>query len=108
MKALVGSSNGTSRIEYWRDLIRQQAASGQSVAAFCAARGLTEQLLYYWRKRLNAEAPVSFALVRTTAEAERPLPEMVLDVSADRRLRIPQGVDAATLRTVLTVLREQA
>lgn len=108
MKAKGGSSSGTGRGEYWRDLIQQQAARGQSVHAFCAARGLTEQSFYYWRKRLNTKVPVSFALVRTAAESERAVTEMVLEVGASRCLRIPEGVDAATLRTVLMVLREQA
>jgi hypothetical protein len=108
MKAKGGSSSDAGRGEYWRDLIQQQAASGQSVHAFCAARGFTEQSFYYWRKRLNAKAPVSFALVRTEAAAGHPVADMVLEVGTNRRLRIPEGVDAATLRTVLMVLREQA
>ena len=108
MKAKSNFSSDTGRSEYWQDLLQQQAASGQSAHAFCAARGLTEQSLYYWRKRVGAKAPVSFALVSAGAEVERSAVEMVLEVGTDRRLRIPHGVDAATLRTVLMVLREQA
>lgn len=103
-----GSSNkAIARGEYWRDVIQQQAASGQSVSTFCAQRGLTEQSLYSWKKRLSEPAPVSFALV-TTGRPDRSLAApLELELGAGRRLRIPCGVDAATLRTVLTVLGEQ-
>jgi transposase-like protein len=88
-------------------VIQPQAASGQSVSAFCAERGLTEQSLYSWRKRLSDPAPVSFALVTTGRPDPGPPAPLELERDAGRRLRIPCGVDAATLRTVLTVLREQ-
>lgn len=51
---------------------------------------------------------MSFALVKAEADAGHPATDMVLEVGADWRLRIPRGVDAAALRTVLMVLREQA
>jgi hypothetical protein len=104
-----GSSNkAIARIEYWRDVIQQHAASGRSVSAFCAERGLTEQSLYSWKKRLAEQVPVSFALVTTDRSDRNPSAPLELEFGAGGRLRIPCGVDAATLRTVLTVLREQA
>ena len=104
-----GTSNkAIARSEYWRDVIRQQTASGQSVSTFCAERGLTEQSLYFWKKRLSEEAPVSFALVTTDRSDRSPSAPLELEFGAGRRLRIPCGVDAATLRTVLTVLREHS
>lgn len=108
MKAAGSVLNNRSRSEYWRGLIEEQVGSGQSVPAFCAARGLTEQSFYSWRKRLNTSAAVSFALVKTEADAASAVTEIVLEIGAHRKLHIPRGVDAATLRTVLTVLGEQA
>ena len=96
-----------ARSEYWRGVIQQQAASGQSVGVFCAERGLTEQSLYSWKKRLSEQSPVSFALVTTDRSAGSSGAPLELELGADQRLRIPCGVDAATLRTVLTILREQ-
>ena len=107
MKETGSSNKAIARSEYWRGVIQQQAVSGQSVSAFCAERGLTEQSLYSWRKRLGDPAPVSFALVTTDRSDRRPEAPLELELSAGCRLRIPCGVDAATLRTVLTVLREQ-
>jgi hypothetical protein len=103
-------SKGNSRGEYWRDLIEQQARSGQSVSVFCSERGLTEQSLYYWRKRLNLnqEGAVSFALVTTDQAGGRDAAPLELELGSGQRLRIPRGADAATLRTVLAVLRERS
>jgi hypothetical protein len=107
MRETSSSNKAIARSQYWRDVIQQQAASGQPVSAFCAERGLTEQSLYSWRKRLSDQAPVSFALVTTERQDQSPSAPLELELDAGRRLRIPRGVDAATLRTVLTVLREQ-
>jgi|SRR3954470_16114582 hypothetical protein len=108
MRSTIASKHASTRSDYWRDLIQQQAASGQSVSAFCAQRGLTEQSLYYWKKRLNKEVPVSFALVTTNGSARTQGTALELELSCGQRLRIACGVDAATLRTVLAVLRERA
>ena len=58
---------------FWLDLITRWKTSGQSVAAFCAARGVSQASFYTWRKRLVARgkaptasdpSPPSFAAVR--------------------------------------------
>jgi hypothetical protein len=41
---------------FWRDLIDRWKASGQSVAAFCAAYRVSQATFYSWRKRLDARA----------------------------------------------------
>ena len=104
----VTAKKGSSRSEYWRELIQQQAQSGQPVRTFCSDRGLTEQSLYYWKKRLIKEAPVSFALVAAAGSPCRQGAPLELELGSGQRLRIPSGVDAATLRTVLSVLQERA
>ncbi len=107
MNRTVDAKSSRSRSEYWRELIRQQAGTGQSVHAFCAARGFTEQSFYYWRKRLNNDARVSFALVAADGQGATEGSALELDLGSGQRLRIPRGVDAITLRTVLSVLRER-
>jgi hypothetical protein len=107
MRATGVLNKAGSRSEYWRDLIQQQARSGRSVSVFCSERGVTEQSLYYWRKRLSKEAPVSFALVTADRSASKDGAPLELEFGSGQRLLIPCGVDAATLRTVLTVLRER-
>lgn len=38
---------------FWRETISRQAASGQSVRAYCRVRGLTESAFYFWRRELK-------------------------------------------------------
>jgi len=55
----------TSKPEYWRNLIAEQAGGGQKVRPFCRERGITEPSFYYWRKRLRQGESVQFALLET-------------------------------------------
>ena len=79
--------------------------------AFCREQKLGEHSFYWWRGkfRSSAEEPIRFALVetaRTSAETPPPLQtELALVLNSGERLQIP--VDAAILRLVLSVLREQ-
>ena len=88
--------------EYWSKLIAEQDSSGQTIRAFCKERGIGEHSLYYWRKRLLQNEAVQFALLKTVASAT-PL-ELILPNG--EQLRIPNGVDAATLRLVLNAVRQ--
>ena len=109
MRAAGNAKNAGLRSEHWRHMIDQQTRSGQSVQVFCSERGFTNQAFYYWRKRLvKKEAPVSFALVAAPGSGADQGSPLELDLGTGQRLRISSGVDAATLRTVLTVLRERA
>jgi hypothetical protein len=92
--------------QVWREKMAQQERSGQSVRAFCGEQDLREPSFYYWRQRLRKEnAPVRFALVETKLAGEaRPQPIELVLANSDH-LRIPS--DAATLRLVLSVLREE-
>ena len=89
--------------EYWSRLIAEQEASGQKVRPFCRARGVGEHSFYHWRKRVQENPAVRFAVLETkVTSAEFPL-ELVL--SGGERLRIGAGVDAALLRLVLDAVR---
>jgi len=44
----------SARLEVeWQDRLARQAASGQSIAAFCRSEGVTEGTFYGWRSRLG-------------------------------------------------------
>jgi transposase len=99
---------GGKKARKWAALIGQQQQSGLSVSAFCREHGFSDQTFYNWRKRLAGSKPVRFALVAADATvAGGQLPIELFLVSGER-LRIAPGTDAATLRTVLDVLRERA
>jgi hypothetical protein len=91
----------------WAERIATQQRSGLSVKQFCKEQGVSEYSFYSWRKRLGESGPVRFALVeRSSRRQERTVGaalELVLE--SGERLRIGIGVDPATLRTVLDVLR---
>ncbi len=75
---------------------------------FCRDRGVSEPSFYSWRKRLATSQPVRFALVDAgTSHKDGHAPVELILASGDR-LRVAPGADAATLRTVLNVLRERA
>ena len=101
-------SDALSREQKWVDLIRQQERSGMAVSAFCREHGVSEPSFYGWRKRLKGSGPVRFALVESGASSASDKAAVELVLASGDCLRIAPGTDAATLRTVLSVLRERA
>jgi transposase-like protein len=95
------------RREVWGDILSEHKLSGLSVRAFCQRRGVSEPSLYYWRKRLSERQSVRFALVETNVSQQPQKAPVELILANGDRLQIATGVEAATLRTVLSVLRER-
>lgn len=100
------SKTREARREYWRQLVTEQQRSGISVRAFCQEQRTSEHSFYQWRKRLAQQLPVKFALVETGPGARIHVEPVEVVLTSGERLRITPGVDAATLRVVLSVLRE--
>jgi hypothetical protein len=102
----------------WRSIVEQAAISSVPIRQFCQAQQIDEQQYYYWRRILaqeqSAEAAASpssrFVLVRPASAAAVGSAGAELELVLDRgwRLRIPCGVDEATLRCVLAALTPQA
>ena len=104
---IVGQRPSNPKADQWAERIAAQQRAGVSVKQFCKEQGLTEYSFYAWRKRLQQTGPVRFALVdRSPRRQERAVDAALeLMLTTGERLRISAGVDAATLRTVLDVLR---
>lgn len=98
--------------QFWRMAIETWQASGLSVRQFCKDEGLPEPTFYSWRKKIaggNSErndqdkpkpsAFIEVAMPRSNSVA------IELLMTSGNTLRIPSGVDAATLSTVLSVAR---
>ena len=99
----------TTLHEAWQRLVTEHKQSGLSVRVFCEQRQIREPSFYMWRRRLAEAQPVRFALVeRGEAATMQSAPAVELALTTGERLRIPAGVDEATLRVVLGVLRERA
>src|SRR5215831_2437702 len=95
-----------ARREFWRELIAQQQQTGVPVRAVCQQYGVSEYSFYQWRKRLADQLPVKFALVETGRATRVHAEAVEVILTSGERLRITPGADAATLRLVLTILRE--
>ena len=95
------------RRKFWAELIARHKQSGKTVEAFCQENGVGGPSFYAWRKRLTEKGqPISFALVETSAVRQQRGEPVELILSSGDRLHIHAGVDAATLRLVLSALRE--
>jgi hypothetical protein len=94
----------------WRVRVREQASSGQSVAAYCASEELSAASFYAWRRTLaerdrlrrSAGRP-QFVPVRVKTEASE---SSALDVvlGGGRVVRVGPGFDATLLRAVVAAL----
>src|SRR5437762_1180406 len=95
------------KAEEWAERIAGQQRSRTSVKQFCKEQGLTEYSFYAWRKRLQEKGLVRFALVERSGRRQEHTAEAALELvlATGERLRISTGVDTATLRAVLEVLR---
>ena len=92
----------------WKRLLSEQEASGLSVSGWCRDHDVDKVKFYYWRKRLREQQqPMRFALVERGPARQEPASEASLELvlATGERLRIGAGVDAITLRMVLTALR---
>ena len=97
------------RRQLWLQRIAEQKASGQTVKAFCRAHNVSEYSFYAWRRQLGVTSrkPVRFALVETTPGGTKASTHTRIELllTGGERLQIP--ADAASLRLVLSALREQ-
>ena len=100
------SKTQAARLDLWRQLIAAQQQSGMSVRAFCQQRRTSEYSFYHWRKRLAEQLPMKFALVESSRSAPAAVAAVEVILTSGERLQIAPGVEAATLRLVLSVLRE--
>ena len=94
----------------WRRWIAQWQRSGLSVAAFCARHGLSTANFYAWRRVLQRRtaAPAAFVPVHVVADTpQAPVSALELVLAEGRTVRVAPGFDAATLRQLLAVLREE-
>jgi len=109
------SEQGAELWAKWRALVSEQRASGQSVAAFCHARGMTSSQMFAWKKRLREAEKAEFVEVQvapqkkphhrgTTAERSGTI-EICLVRGCS--LVVEPGFDADHLRALLAILEAE-
>jgi transposase-like protein len=107
----------TSAALRWQRIVREQQASGLSVAAFCRRRGLTQPSFYAWRRRLRqaagpapaADAPDFVELKLAPApQVDAPPPQAALELllPGQRRVLVRPGFEPHLLRQLLAALEE--
>jgi hypothetical protein len=94
---------------FWRELIDRWKASGQSVAAFCAAHRVSQATFYTWRKRLTAPHSRTVAPSPTFATV-RVIPDPTAEVILPSGLvvRVPAAADPAAVARLVAALRGAA
>jgi len=115
-RAAAGRERELSKEEFWREALREFAAGGQSVRAFCRARNFSEPSFYAWRRTLaerdeassrQRASPPAFVPVHVSPEIHSCI-EIVLAPGAPgrggRRIRLRGPVDRAALMEVLAAL----
>jgi hypothetical protein len=97
--------------QFWRDTIAAWKESGQTVTAFCAARGIGESTFFAKRRALtrpdrSPNAPASPRPIPSFA-AVRVIPDLMVEivVPGGLVLRVPVTVDADAVARLVLALR---
>ena len=103
-----GRARDEQKERQWRQRIAQWQHSGLSVAAFCARHDLATPSFYAWRRTLQRRDNHQAAFVPVRRAHDAATARALEVVFADGRIvRVAPGFDAATLRQVLAVLRQE-
>jgi macrodomain Ter protein organizer (MatP/YcbG family) len=95
----------------WRKLVNRQSKSGESVTAYCQARGLSAPQFFYWKKKLReleANQFVEVKMVSSRMPPEAAGAGIEVRLRNDIRLQVPRGFDADHLQALLVVLESRA
>ena len=100
--------NGQNKLTLWVSRIAECRSSGQNVKLWCKENGVCEQTYYKWQRRLfemaQTQQEIRFAEV-TPAQPARCGNVAVTVRIAGTEADIHSGADAATVETVLRVLK---
>ena len=107
---------GQRNREHWAALLKEHEASGQSQRAFCAAHGIGQSTMRYWRRRLQEDGQsigggAGARLVAVRVRQEVPgagVSGVSLVAGGGVRIELAPGFDTTTLHRVLLTLRAGA
>src|SRR5260370_770047 len=103
-----GRARDEQKERQWRQRIAQWQTSGLSGVAFCARHDLPPASFSAWRRPLQRRAAPQASFVPVQLAADAATASALEVVLADGRVvRVAPGFDAATLRQVLAVLRQE-
>ena len=97
-----------NRLALWAERISECRNSGQNIKTWCRENGICEQTYYKWQRRLvemaQAQQALQFADI-TPTEPVRSGKVAVTVRIAEAEADIHSGADAATVETVLRILK---
>ena len=100
--------NGQKKLALWAGRISECRSSGQNVKAWCRENGVCEQTYYKWQRRLfevaKAQQEVQFAEVTSVQPVRSGNVAVTVRISG-AEADIHSGADAATVETVLRILK---
>ena len=96
------------RVQQWAAVIRECNASGLSNREFCRQRGITEKTFYYWLRKLRSQMTEAAApqLVQLEPAPVKIQDDMLQIQYRGAELKLPAGVDMATVAALLRSLQE--
>ena len=102
------SLNSQNKLALWAGRISECRSSGQNVKTWCRENGICEQTYYKWQRRLfemaQTQQEVQFAEVTPVAAIRSSSIAVTVRISGNEA-DICNGADAATVETVLRVLK---
>ena len=100
--------NGQNKLALWAGRISECRNSGQSVKVWCRENGVCEQTYYKWQRRIfemaQAQQEVQFTEVTPVPPVQRGNVAVTVRI-AEAEADIHSGADAATVETVLRILK---
>ena len=101
--------NGQNKLALWAGRISECRNSGQNVKTWCRENGICEQTYYKWQRRLfemaQVQQEVSFAEVTPVQPVRSGKVVAVTVRISGAEADIHSGADAATVETVLRILK---
>lgn len=110
-------SRTESAREKWSRIIREQQASGLTIAAFCGERGVAVSSFYPWKRRLREagaaagimEAPAFIeARVMGAPDERRGAGKIAIELAHGRRIVVGRGFDSELLLEVIETLESNS
>ena len=100
--------NGQNKLALWAERISECRSSGMPVKTWCRENGVNEQTYYKWQRRLfamaQAQQEVQFAEVTPVRPVNCGNVAVTVRI-AGAEADIHSGADAATVETVLRILK---
>ena len=100
----------SDRVQFWRDTIAAWKESGQSIRAFCAARGVAEATFFARRRELTDREqslrPAAASVTSPSFAAVRVIPDPTIEIVLPGGLlvRVPVGADPVAVAHLVAAL----